>query len=74
MFGVELVTGERPFNHLELDAAVSMDIVRGIRPQKPHDNDLADATWSLFEHCWIEDADRRPNMEDICRSLRRTVL
>ncbi|KAK7047917.1 hypothetical protein VNI00_006245 [Paramarasmius palmivorus] len=64
----EIVTlGDLPFKDLRTDAAVTLAVSQGKRPEKPQD--VSEKVWSTMEHCWKHKAGERITAEDLLWSL-----
>ncbi|KAF9462847.1 kinase-like domain-containing protein [Collybia nuda] len=74
---IEILTGVKPFS----SASSDVDIVLALFHQEcpyhftdhlnSHHGVLSQAFWGLMNACWKADPDRRPDMPEICVSLRR---
>jgi hypothetical protein len=65
----EILTGNRPFEHLTKDAIVVHAITQGKLPLPPESLDARPALdrelWNMCNRCWITPASLRPSMIDI---------
>ncbi|RDB21806.1 Serine/threonine-protein kinase STY46 [Hypsizygus marmoreus] len=57
---LEVVTGREPFSHRRYDTAVMMDVIQGLRPNRPQDPCIADNIWDIIVACWQDDPQARP--------------
>lgn len=71
----KVATGQLPFPHRTNDHAVTVDIMRGVRPCRGASpchiqcNDV-DAVWTMLEQCWDPAFQLRPTMSEITNFLR----
>jgi len=70
---LEIATGELPFPHRSNDHAVTVDIMRGVRPSRGaschiqcHDQN---AFWTILDKCWDSDFYLRPSMLEVTSFL-----
>jgi hypothetical protein len=69
------VTGRRPFEHTNPDAAVIQKVLSGTRPDRPTVG-FSDALWTLLTQTWLEERESsdspsaRPNIADILERLQ----
>lgn len=72
---VQLASGQLPYPHRSNDHAVTVDILRGIRPSRSSEcllklnPDGEEAFWNLLDQCWSPDPCFRPNMSHLLASL-----
>jgi serine/threonine protein kinase len=75
IFVQEILTGERPFEHLAGDVFVILAISRGELPPVPEDLDTKpDHSWKLWElckKCWTKKPRLRPSMSDILKHVNK---
>lgn len=70
-----MITGRRPFEHVNPDAAVIQKILSGLRPDRPTVG-FSDALWTLLTQTWLEEPEssdspsRRPNIANIIGVLQ----
>lgn len=67
----QVLTGMVPFHDLRTDA-VMMRIVRGIRPERPHNSHAVgfiDPIWTIVEGCWKENRYLRPDAPTVVGCL-----
>ena len=67
----QVLTGKAPFHDVRADA-VTMRIVRGIRPQRPplsHAIGFTDPVWAIIEGCWKEYCPHRPDVATVVHCL-----
>jgi serine/threonine protein kinase len=55
---LEVLTGKVPFSNRRYDTVVILDVIRGVRPQRP--KEMLDDVWNLLESCWDEKPHNRP--------------
>jgi serine/threonine protein kinase len=71
MLFLEVLTGKPPFSELTSDIHVTVAMLKGRRPRRPTGlPELTDDFWKLAEHCWEQEADRRPHIGAILNRLR----
>ncbi|TFK63642.1 kinase-like protein [Pluteus cervinus] len=70
---LEIATGQVPYPHRSNDHAVTVDILRGIRPRR---SDVCrvvvrdvGAFWTMLEHCWNVSPEHRPTMAEFHKFL-----
>ena len=72
---VQLASDQLPYPHRSNDHAVTVDILRGIRPSRCSkcllklNPDGADAFWNLMDQCWSPDPCCRPSMSHMLAFL-----
>lgn len=72
---LEVITGRRPFEHANPDAAVIQKILSGVRPDRPTVG-FSDALWALLTQTWLEEPESsdspscRPNISNIIGVLQ----
>lgn len=71
---LECITEEKPFSHLERDAAVvHARITKKQFPPRPPKQDqeepISDKLWERMMNCWSWDPKNRPTMEDVQKSF-----
>ncbi|KAK7021819.1 Homeobox protein tos8 [Paramarasmius palmivorus] len=65
----EIISGNAPFAEKKLDVQIMIDVLKGLRPQRP---DLCpDWLWNLVKTCWAEDISQRPTASQITELLCR---
>lgn len=70
-----MITGRRPFEHANPDAAVIQKILSGKRPDRPTVG-FSDALWTLLTQTWLEEPEssdsppRRPDITNIIEVLQ----
>lgn len=72
MLAVEVSTGRPPFEECG-DVEAPAFILRGGRPERPHDSEalgLTEEVWRLFERCWHQDPTQRITIGDVVVSLQ----
>lgn len=70
---LKIATGELPFPHRTNDYAVTVDIMRGVKPSRGaschvrcHDQD---AFWAMLDQCWDSAFYLRPSMLEVSSFL-----
>ena len=74
-FRIQLGTGKIPF-HGFTDQNVTVLILRGKRPSKPHRFEapgMTPAVWKIAEKCWREKAKERPEVKVVLQDLENIV-
>ena len=72
---MQVVTGRRPFEHTNPDAAVIQKVLSKIRPDRPTVG-FSDALWAVLTQTWVEEFEpsesqsARPNIVDILEQLQ----
>ncbi|KAF8074155.1 kinase-like domain-containing protein [Lyophyllum atratum] len=71
----EIFTGDVPFYKLR-DTAVILQVMRGARPERPHESSpswsiwgLTEDVWALMQDCWKETPTHRPTMDQVLQRL-----
>lgn len=75
MLGVEVFTGEVPFEGMRTQAVV-LHIVQGGRPERPvntGDVGLTDEIWDSLERCWRQNPKKRPTIKKVVRKWQEFV-
>ncbi|KAJ4477784.1 kinase-like domain-containing protein [Lentinula edodes] len=71
----ELLTGQPPFYHHNLDIKVAIDVLNGVRPVLSTDvvpnETIYKAICRMLDTCWSEQIMGRPDAEGVLESLRR---
>ncbi|KAF9466817.1 kinase-like domain-containing protein [Collybia nuda] len=57
---LEVMTGDKPYCHRRYETSVILDVVRGVKPNRPEVPVVSDGVWSIIEACW-ERAENRPS-------------
>jgi len=65
----KVFTGKVPFYN-RISATVVVDVLSGVRPDRPTDPRLTDDLWDLIKHCWNHDPQRRPEISEVALLLR----
>ncbi|KAF9645565.1 kinase-like protein, partial [Thelephora ganbajun] len=68
MVTIEVFTGKIPFSDLSI-AAAATSINTGKRPKRPSHPSLIDDLWALTQHCWKEEPQDRPQMDEVIKPL-----
>jgi hypothetical protein len=77
-FTLQVVTGRKPFEHTNPDAAVIQKVLSGIRPEKPSVG-FSEDLWAMLAKTWLEEFEAsdspsaRPNIADILELLQEEV-
>ncbi|KAF8962816.1 kinase-like domain-containing protein [Flammula alnicola] len=72
---LEIASGHLPYPHRSNDHAVTVDILRGVRPARSDvcllglDADGEGAFWGALGQCWSEDPEARPDMPHLVALL-----
>ena len=72
MLVVEVFTGDLPFGDVRHETAILM-IVRGQRPEKPHDPEnrgLTPEIWKFNQKCWHQNPTKRPDVNFVSGAWR----
>ena len=72
MLVVEVFTGDLPFGDVRHETAILM-IVRGQRPEKPHDPEsrgLTPEMWKFNQKCWHQNPTKRPDINVVSSTWR----
>ncbi|KAH7922435.1 kinase-like protein [Leucogyrophana mollusca] len=76
---LEVATGQIPYAHRRNDHAVTMDIMRGVKPSRAASSFLnltdsdSDLFWGMLDRCWDTDWYMRPGMTEVTEILRGLV-
>ncbi|KZT07373.1 kinase-like protein [Laetiporus sulphureus 93-53] len=70
----ETYTDRLPFDDCKYDGCVIWKVTKGIRPQRPNDEEstergVSDAIWVLMEECWEQDRNLRPSADEVINRL-----
>ncbi|KAF9781243.1 kinase-like domain-containing protein [Thelephora terrestris] len=72
---LEVISGRKPFEHTNPDAAVIQKVLGGFRPERPSVG-FSDALWTLLTQTWLEEFETpesqsvRPSITDILKLLQ----
>ncbi len=71
---IQVMTGEPPFKHIQLDTSVPKAITEGQRPERPTDllverRGLDDQLWGLLTRCWAQNPKDRPDIFEVNKEL-----
>ncbi|KAJ6521206.1 kinase-like domain-containing protein [Mycena vulgaris] len=67
---LELYTGCPPFHDAILhDAPVMLQVMDGVRPNRPPGNAISDRTWDIMQKCWSHNYTDRPSILSIVLAL-----
>lgn len=58
---LEVMTGNVPFSHRRYDTVVMLDVIRGIRPNRPQNPPIPDSVWNIIVSCWQTEPEKRPS-------------
>jgi len=61
---LEILTGSKPFHHIEEDFRVAMFVAKGGRPKRQCYLQVNDNIWCMLQRCW-GDPGQRPSMIDL---------
>ncbi|KAF8120266.1 kinase-like domain-containing protein [Boletus edulis] len=64
-----VLSGKHPWSEIQREAAVIIQLSRGIKPKRPLSRPIQDQHWELIERCWAPVGDRPP-AEDVVSSLQ----
>lgn len=56
---LEVITGALPYNHQRHDTVVILEVIRGIRPNRPPA--ISDGVWNIMTACWESKPLKRPS-------------
>jgi len=66
---LEVLTGQVPYPHRKSDSAVTVDVMRGIKPSRGTqcliDVDKTSSLWEMMDLCWDEYPLARPSMDSL---------
>jgi serine/threonine protein kinase len=62
-------TGRAPF-YDSRPTTVAVDVLSGIRPERPAHSSLTDDVWNLTQRCWDHDPEQRPGISEVVAHLR----
>ena len=65
-------TGAVPFNR-DPPTTVAVQILQGIRPERPKNLSLTDELWGLNQRCWDQEPLLRPGISEVVRQLGRAL-
>jgi serine/threonine protein kinase len=57
---LEVMTGKMPYSHRRYDTVVMLDVIRGVKPNRPDIAVVSDQVWAIMEACWGS-AEKRPS-------------
>jgi len=57
---LEVITGRSPYSHQRHDTVVILEVIRGIRPNRPQDPAISDNVWNIISACWETKPHKRP--------------
>lgn len=70
---LEIATGQLPYPHRTNDHAVTVDIMRGVKPSRGAQCLIQlkneDAFWTTLDHCWSQACYLRPSMPELLQLL-----
>ena len=55
---LEVITGDLPYSHQRHDTVVILEVIRGIRPNRPPA--VSDEVWDIMTACWETKPHKRP--------------
>ncbi|KAF8196982.1 kinase-like domain-containing protein [Pholiota molesta] len=68
---LEVASGQLPYANRNNDHAITVDIIRGIRPKRQEtcllnlDRNGKEAFWNILDRCWSEEPKLRPSMPEV---------
>ena len=71
----QIATGQLPYPNRTNDHAVTVDILRGVKPSRcttcllKLDAQGEDSFWSMLGRCWVDEPSLRPTMTDMLSFL-----
>jgi hypothetical protein len=74
-FHPQVITGQRPFEHINKDDVVVRKVLTRIRPERPAEG-FSDALWTLLAKTWLEEFEpadspfARPNIFSVLEQLQ----
>jgi hypothetical protein len=54
----QILTGRPPYYQVKSRSKVSIEILDGIKPSRPHELHISDHHWLFIEKCWLRPEDR----------------
>ncbi|KAF8123353.1 hypothetical protein EV363DRAFT_1106523, partial [Boletus edulis] len=69
LISFQVLSGKHPWSEIQREAAVIIQLSRGIKPKRPLSRPIQDQHWELIERCWAPVGDRPP-AEDVVSSLQ----
>lgn len=77
----KVATGQLPYAHRSNDHSVTVDIMRGIKPNKGvslaiHGMELkcVKSFWAMLDRCWDDQGPLRPSMREMLNFLENMVV
>ncbi|KAF8073945.1 TKL/TKL-ccin protein kinase, partial [Lyophyllum atratum] len=67
---LEVLSGRIPYHYIRTDPQVIIELHRGHKPRRPAQSFVSNRQWSFIESCWSDDVDRRPDIEEVCRTMQ----
>ncbi|KAI6012043.1 kinase-like domain-containing protein [Pisolithus marmoratus] len=67
---LQVFTGQVPYHYIERDEQVIYTIARGLRPERPSSQDIADKHWNFIQRCWATNPEGRPTTTELVSFLR----
>lgn len=50
---------------------VLLEAQNGKKPRRPTNPAITDTIWSRINDCWVDEPEKRPTMDQVCRNLGR---
>ncbi|KAJ7851493.1 kinase-like domain-containing protein [Mycena olivaceomarginata] len=70
----EVYTGNSPYHEQRNDFVVLLEVLNGVRPERPPANttqeELPDAVWDCMTQCWSDEPTSRPSTSDLVSVFR----
>ncbi|KAF8123314.1 kinase-like domain-containing protein [Boletus edulis] len=70
LFASIVLSGKHPWSEIQREAAIIIQLSRGIKPKRPLSRPIEDQYWELIERCWAPVGDR-PAASDVVSSLQQ---
>ena len=67
----QILTGERPYKHIQSDIQVINQLIQGYKPIRPLKPTLNPGVWDLMERCWNTDIAERPSMSLVLSRMEK---
>ena len=68
----KVFSGAAPFNRSP-PTTVAVQIIEGIRPERPAHLSLTDELWEFIQRCWDQEPLRRPGISEVVDQLRNAL-
>ncbi|KAI6028136.1 kinase-like domain-containing protein [Pisolithus marmoratus] len=66
---LQVLTGQVPYHYIERDEQVIYTVARGLRPERPSSQDIADVHWNFIQRCWATNPEDRPTAGELVSFL-----